>query len=61
MYKVLLTAEAERTVESVNEALLKETGIDDWGYNSVEDIEKAERAGFLEFNNGVMTVYIEEA
>ena len=61
MYKVLLAAKAERTDESVNEALLKETGINDWGYDSIEDIEKAERAGFLEFKNGVMTVYVEEA
>ena len=33
------------------------TGESDWGYETMEDIEKAEKAGFLEFADGVMTVY----
>ena len=57
MYKILFTAKAEKTVESVNAAFLKETGESDWGYETLEDIEKAEQAGFLEFSDGVMTVY----
>lgn len=60
MFKVLLETEAERTVESVNEAFLRETGIADWGYETMEDIEGAEREGFLEFNDGKMTVYVDE-
>lgn len=60
MYKLLFEAKAEKTVESVNEAFLKETGESDWGYGTMQDIEKAEKAGFLEFNNGMMKVFIEE-
>lgn len=57
MYKVLFTEKAERTVESVNSAFLKATGDSDWGYETMEDIERAEREGFLEFKDGNMTVY----
>lgn len=57
MYKELFTTQAEKTVESVNAAIEKETGDRDWEYKSIEEIEKAEREGFLEFNDGNMTVY----
>ena len=57
MFKVLFSTKAEKTVESVNAAFLKETGDSDWGYDTMEDIERAEREGFLEFNDGIMTVY----
>lgn len=57
MYKELFTEKAERTVESVNEAILRATGDSDWCYDSIEDIEKAEREGFLEFHDGEMTVF----
>lgn len=57
MYSVLFETNAERTVESVNKAFLRETGESDWGYNTIEDIEKAVRDGFLEFKDGKMTVY----
>lgn len=57
MFKVLFTEKAEKTVESVNAAFFKATGESDWGYETMEDIEKAEREGFLEFKDGNMTVY----
>jgi hypothetical protein len=60
MYKLLFETEAEKTVESVNAAFLKETGESDWGYETIEDIEKAEKAGFLEFAGGTMKVFVEE-
>ena len=60
MYKKLFKIEyTEKTVEAVNAALLKETGESDWGYDTLEDIEKAEKEGFLEFNNGMMTVFMD--
>lgn len=57
MFKKLFETEAEKTVESVKAAFERETGDSDWGYDTIESIEKAEREGFLEFNNGLMTVY----
>lgn len=57
MFKILFETEAERTVESVKEAFLRETGEDDWGYETLEDIKKGEKEGFLEFKNGKMTVW----
>lgn len=57
MYKVLFTAKAERTIESVNATIFHETGDPNWTYETMEDIEEAEKAGFLEFKDGNMTVY----
>lgn len=59
MFKILFEEKAERTVESVNNAFLKATGERDWGYETMNDIEKAEKEGFLDFNDGVMTVYVD--
>ena len=56
-FRLMFETKAERSVESVNEAFLRETGDSDWGYNSLEDIERAERDGFLEFDNGIMRVF----
>lgn len=57
MYKVLFTEKAEKTVESVQAAFKRATGNSDWGYDTMEDIEKSEREGFLEFHGDMMTVY----
>ena len=57
MYKLLFETKAEKTLESVNDALLKETGNNDFCYESMEDIERSEREGFLEFEDGCMRVY----
>ena len=57
MYALLFETKAEKNVESVKEAFLRETGNSDWGYETIEDIEKSERQGFLEFSNGIMKVY----
>ena len=57
MYTLLFETEAKKTVESVNEAFKRETGISDWGYDTLEDILKAEKEGFLEFSSNVMKVY----
>lgn len=60
MYKKLFEIECtSKTVEAVNAALLAATGESDWGYESIEDIEKAEKEGFLEFKNGMMTVFMD--
>ena len=59
MFKILFEEKAERTVESVNNAFLKATGESDWGYETMNDIEEAEKEGFLDFNDGVMTVYVD--
>ena len=60
MYKKFFETKAEKTIESIKEAFLRETGDSDWGYDSMEDITRAEREGLLEFDDGVMTVYVEE-
>ena len=57
MFTLLFETKAEKTVESVNEAFQRETGISDWGYESMDDILKAEKEGFLEFSGNVMKVY----
>lgn len=57
MYTLLFETEAEKTVESVNEAFQRETGESNWGYESMDDILKAEKEGFLEFSGTVMRVY----
>lgn len=57
MYTLLFETEAKKTVESVKEAFQRETGVCDWGYDTLEDILKAEKEGFLEFSGNVMRVY----
>lgn len=60
MYKELFRFEnVKKTVESVQEAFEKNTGCRDWCYNTMEDIEKAEKAGYLEFVDGDMIVYVD--
>lgn len=60
MYKKLFEIECtSKTVESVNAAFLAATGESDWRYESIEDIENAEKEGFLEFENGMMTVFMD--
>lgn len=60
MYKVLFTEKATATVESVKEAFKRATGESDWGYDTPEDIAKGIEGGWLEFDNGTLTVYVEE-
>lgn len=60
MFKVLFETKAERTLESVNDALLRETGDQEWLYESIEEILKSEREGFLVFYDGMMKVYADE-
>ena len=57
MYKMLFETKADRTVESVQAAFLRETGENDWGYDTMEDIDRAVRYGFLEFEDGIMRIY----
>lgn len=60
MYKKLFETEcAVKTVEAVNAAFLTATGESDWGYETMEDIEKAEKEGFLEFKDGMMIVFMD--
>ena len=59
MYTLLFETEAEKTVESVNEAFARETGENNWGYDTLNDILKAEKDGFLEFSDNVMKVYVD--
>ena len=58
MYKKMFTTKAEKTVESVKDAFLRETGDSDWGYDTMEEIERSECEGFLEFKDGNLTVYM---
>ncbi len=60
MFNILFIAEADKNVQSVKEAFKRMTGTDDWGYDTFEDIEKAEKEGWLEFKNGKMIVWIED-
>lgn len=55
MDKILFTDEAEKTLESVNAVLLERFG-EAW-YESLEEIEKDIKEGWLSFEDGVMTVY----
>ena len=57
MFTLLFETEAEKTVESVTEAFARETGENNWGYDTLDDILKAEKEGFLEFSGNVMKVY----
>ena len=57
MFIVLFRIKCEKTVEDVNKAFLGVTGDSDWGINTMEDIERLERDGFMEFKYGFMTVY----
>ena len=57
MFTLVFETEAEKTVESVTEAFARETGESNWGYDTLEDILKAEKEGFLEFSGNVMKVY----
>lgn len=59
MYKKLFEVEADKTLESVNAAIKEVTGDDEWTFNSIEEIEKQEHEGFLEFKDGIMTVYVD--
>ena len=60
MFNILFIADADKNVQSVKEAFKRMTGTDDWGYDTIEDIEKAEKEGCLEFKNGKMIVWIED-
>ena len=57
MFTLLFETEAEKTVKSVTEAFQRETGESNWGYDTLGDILKAEKDGFLEFSGNVMRVY----
>lgn len=57
MFKVFFKVKAVKTLESVNSALMRQIGSNDMNYETMEDIEKAEREGFLEFDSDMMTVY----
>ena len=59
MYTKLFEVKAEKTLESVNAALLEMTGDSEWLYETMEEIVKAEKAGFLEFKDGTMSVFAE--
>lgn len=59
MYKLLFETTAEKTLESVNAAFLRETGDPEWKFESMEEIERAEKYGFLEFEDGKMRAFIE--
>lgn len=59
MFTLLFETEAKKTVESVNEAFARETGENNWGYDTLDDILKAEKEGFLEFSGNVMKVYVD--
>lgn len=57
MFKVFFKVKAVKTLESVNSAMMRYIGSNDLNYETMEDIEKAEREGFLKFDSDMMTVY----
>lgn len=62
MFKVLFETKATKNYDSVNEAFIHMTGesASDWGYETIEDIDRGEREGWLEFDGDTMKVYGEE-
>lgn len=62
MFKVLFETEAEKTMESINEAFMRATGDTaiGWGYETMEDVEQGIREGWLEFKDGKLIVWAEE-
>ena len=59
MYEVMYELNAEKNLESVKEAFKRETDItaEEYGVETFQDIERLEREGWFEFNNGKLKVF----
>lgn len=59
MYEVIYELTAEKNLESVKEAFKRETDItaEEYGVETFQDIERLEREGWFEFNNGKLKVF----
>ena len=59
MYEVMYELTAEKNLESVKEAFKRETDItaEEYGVETLQDIERLEREGWFEFNNGKLKVF----
>lgn len=59
MYEVMYELTAEKNLESVKEAFKRETDItaEEYGVETFQDIERLDREGWFEFNNGKLKVF----
>ena len=59
MYEVMYELTAEKNLESVKEAFKRETDItaEEYGVETFQDIERLEREGWFEFENGKLKVF----
>ena len=59
MYEVMYELTAEKNLESVKEAFKRETDItaEEYGVKTFQDIERLEREGWFEFEDGKLKVF----
>ena len=59
MYEVMYELTAEKNLESVKEAFKRETDItaEEYGVETFQDIERLEREGWFEFENGKLKIF----
>ena len=59
MYEVMYELTAEKNLESVKEAFKRETDItaEEYGIETFQDIERLEREGWFEFEDGKLKVF----
>ena len=59
MYEVMYELTAEKNLESVKEAFKRETDItaEEYGVETFQDIERLEREGWFEFEDGKLKVF----
>ena len=59
MYEVMYELTAEKNLESVKEAFKRETDITakEYGVETFQDIERLEREGWFEFEDGKLKVF----
>ena len=59
MYEVMYELTAEKNLESVKKAFKRETDItaEEYGVETFQDIERLEREGWFEFENGKLKVF----
>ena len=59
MYEVIYELTAEKNLESVKEAFKRETDItaEEYGVETFQDIERLEREGWFEFEDGKLKVF----
>ena len=59
MYEVMYELTAEKNLENVKEAFKRETDItaEEYGVETFQDIERLEREGWFEFEDGKLKVF----